>query len=354
MKRHIYAVVLLLSTVSLDGGRSIHRPSSAIPEITTQWVGGHEQFRLQHAQLEASAIFDQYDEAYVHDHLLPKDRIGKKLYKLIEHVVSILQNTQHKQHDFEHFTILKQRDYNPKTHAGLIVLRFKKYPFVVKLFMETPSSFVQPFSKGFEPICFFLMGGGINRFLSGFSRVKNREIIAEKVSEHPVWSEKIIIPRKWFWLPKKVRYLQVSSKHMGPQDRTIRLPSVYAIVADAIDASYTLELGNPDHRKLGIDIARFLNPRIDPHINNFMILAPLGSKKAETYHEIMDNPDIKIAIIDTEHFPTMTGLREPLEFDSYFSWYSQITGKCLKDTFLRTKNQREDLQGAAKKSILLC
>lgn len=52
----------------------------------------------------------------------------------------------------------------------------------------------------------------------------------------------------------------------------------------------------------------------------------------------------KMVIIDTEHFPTMIGLKEPLEFEVYSEWYVKLSIKCLKDNFLRDKHTRRTLQ----------
>jgi hypothetical protein len=344
--------VLLGSSMLPLYGRSIYRPSQdKLPEISTRWLDEKTEYRLRHIQLEESALFHQFDAPYFESNILPDNPVafrnqptkkvsGARLKEYIEELVKELQSITYKKKEFAHFTVLKQRDYNPVTRAGLIVLRFKKYPFIVKLFMETPESFVHPFTKGFEPICFFMMGGGINRYLAGFSRVKNGKTIQAHIDADPYWRGKINTPRKWYWRPKETRWFELTGKRINEKGEELRtvLPSIYAVICDAIDPDYTFKLRNEDNRKLAIQLSHFFGARVDPHINNFMIEKYTG----------------KIVLIDTEHFPTMVGLREPLEYDNYLEWYAKLIGKCLDDTLCRSKKHRRRVQKQGKKTILAC
>jgi len=335
------------------GERSVWRPlDQCMPEITTEWIDSAKErvYHLRHAWFEESALFKQYEEAYFEEHLFPDGPVavrnhpdckvmGAELKSLIEDLVVTLQSIKRRKQEFEHFIVLKQRDYNPKTHSGLIVLKFKKYPFVVKLFMETPKSFVKPFSKGFEPSIFFMMGGGINRYLSGFSRVKNAEAIRLNIDLSPEWAGKIDIPRKWFWRPRQARFFRLTGKNIGESsERVAVLPSVYALICDAIEADRSLRLLNKANRRLAMRLSRFLGVRVDPHIDNFMIETGTGL----------------IVLVDTEHFPTMVGLREPLEFNNYGQWYTRLSCKCFQDMFCRSKKERKAIQNTATPGILLC
>ena len=67
---------------------------------------------------------------------------------------------------------------------------------------------------------------------------------------------------------------------------------------------------------------------MDAHVDNLLLEKETG----------------KIVVIDTEHFPTMVGLKEPITFDTYSSWYLQLSGKCFKDNFLRDKQLRREMQ----------
>ena len=106
---------------------------------------------------------------------------------------------------YTNFRILKGRDYNRRLKSGSLILASNDYDIVVKLFLETPHGLMHPFSKGFEPACMFLMNGGISRHLAGFTRIKNRHLISNLLEDCPEWNKRIIIPRKWYWLPKKSR-----------------------------------------------------------------------------------------------------------------------------------------------------
>lgn len=345
--RIIACVVMLCHALMF--GRSIYRKPQPIPTITTRWVGDTMKYTLSHPQLEQSPLFEQYDPHYFKEHTLPDGRItyrnnpqqtvrGAELKQLFEGVVKELQATDHKQESFTDFTVIKQRDYNPETHAGLIILKCKKYPFIIKLFMETPESFVQPFSKGIEPIWFFMMGGGVNRYLAGFSRVKNRITIQQHIDQDEEWKDILSTPRKWFWAPRSVRDFEVAGEHIGNKAQTITLPSVYGIVCDAIEADHILSITSGENRSLGIQVSHFFGARVDPNIQNFMV----------------EKGTNRLVLVDTEHFPTMVGLREPLEYNTYADWYYQLIKKCLKDCLFRSKKERRAFQQATTKQPLTC
>jgi hypothetical protein len=328
--------VMFLSTCQAD--RSIFRPLDLKkPEIITCWVGSDKTYKLKSYYLEDQALFNKFNYTYFMRHQLPRKTIcyrnsknkkitGQKLHKLAQELVQELY--QHKK-KFKHFTVIKSQDFNFRTVSGLIVLKYTKHPFIIKLFIETPESFVQPFFKGWQPACFFVMGGGINRYLSGFTRIKNLEIIRKKIKTDLQWSQKLATPRKWFWMPDNCRWFEIRGNNIGMNKKQkIVVPSVYAIIADAITVDKRYDLFNRAHRAFAIKLCHFLGTRIDPHINNFIKEKGTG----------------KTVIIDTEHFPTMVGLRKPLYFTTYSSWYAQLTGKFLCDTLCRTKRYRTQLQ----------
>ncbi len=321
--------------------RSIHRPyDPLIPEITTRWIDETKTYRLRDTRLQEYALFKTFDKEHFYSHLLPQDRItfrnhpersvnSAELNNLIEEFVNELRVLKIKKTHHKHFVVLKQRDFNPITCSGIIILKFKRYPFVVKLFLETPQTFVDPFSKGFEPIVFFIMGGGANRYSSGLLRIKNLEIIRQRLKSDPYWSERIDTPRKWFWLSKNTRWFELKGKNIGAHEQqSCELPSIYGIIADEIDSGKVFTLFNKEQRDFALQLSRFLGISIDPHIDNFM------------YEELTG----KIVLVDTEHFGTMVGLRKPFVFDSYFEWYLGLARKFTHDKFLRNKKVRRALQ----------
>jgi len=369
---YIFLAVISISLTATP--RSIHhRSSHNIPCIITEWddadvshnQSSPKQFRLYHNNLEIGPIFHQYDRAYFLQHLLPQGIIpprksilpqpyttteeaalpsknqeitGKELSDLLESLIREIYSINYRRSEYKDFIVIKQRDFNPKTHAGLIILKFKNYPFVVKLFMETPATFVSPFSKGFEPMAFFIMGSGINRYLSGFSRVRNAEAIRANICQSATWNDRVALPRKWFWEPINQKWFTVTSERLGTYGHSVRLPSMYAIICDAIDIETPLQILNPEHRKIGMELSRFLGARVDPHIDNFVIEKETGL----------------IIIVDTECFSIMVGLREPLACSNYVNWYYGLCSKCWKDGFCRSKKERHTFQQQNCTTIICC
>jgi hypothetical protein len=131
--------------------RSVHRPGNAkLPQITTYWSDDPStRYTLKNSHLEPT-IFTIFDENYFLRHQLPeiipgrhdaqKSFMSARLIEDLERAVAQLTGTHKKIKKIDNFIILKQRDYNYLKHTGLIILRHKEYPFVVKLFMESPSN----------------------------------------------------------------------------------------------------------------------------------------------------------------------------------------------------------------------
>ncbi len=331
--------LILLGALPLEAAnRSILRPSVHVPEITTYWQ--HEpdkKFTLKDSHLEYGPIFRPYDKEFFDTHLLPHHAIsfrrdttqsvpGEILSQLIEGLLKEL--AQHRKR-FTDFEVLKDTDYSYVNECGALVLKFKKYPFVVKLFSETPKNFVSPFSKGMEPGFFFIMGGGIMRHLTGFTRIKNLEEIQKLVQHDAYWSKVVDFPRKWYWLPQEPRWLVVEGKNMGNCDRGYKttIPGLYAIIADCIKAQDRPWFDFVNSKRC-LRLSQFAQYRIDPHLQNFMIEEDTG----------------KMVVIDTENFRALVGLKERFVVDSYFDWYKKLATKCMKDRFFRTKRDRKNAQ----------
>lgn len=326
---------------TLEGYRSIHRPlDKDIPTLIVRWPHINTEYTLRDWHLEYSALFEKFDEDFFFSHQLPLDEIplrrnpevtvsGVLLDRLINNLVNEIHAHTSRPDQLSDFIILKDSDFNYKTHSGLIVARFKEYPFVVKLFIETPATFVQPFSKGFEPSCIFIMGGGINRYLSGFTRIKNLEVIKLHIMEDPYWAERIELPRKWYWQPLNNKWFEIMGINIGNHSlHKAVLPSIYGLICDFIDTDQELRLINKRNRRLAMQLSQFLGNRIDPHIYNFMI----------------EKDTQMIVIVDTEHFPSMVGLRSTMYFSSYCSWYCQLMAKFICDSLFRSKSKRRALQ----------
>ncbi len=328
---------LIIGSV-LQAQRSVLRPQDPlIPEIITRWTDETKTYHLRDYHLEEQALFTKFNKDYFFKHLLPKGPIyyrydknkkvsGKRLHMLAEHLVKEITD---KKTTFTHFKVLKNEDFNGRTVSGTAIFKYKKYPFVLKLFIKTPETFVKPFSEGWVPSCFFIMGGGINRYLSGFTRIRNLELIKQKIDRSPYWSTRVDTPRKWFWTPTDGRWFELTGKNIGTKPlQTVILPSVYGIIADAIESEKTLSIFNKQERELALQLAHYLDNSIDAHADNFMV----------------EKKTLMVVLIDTEHFPTMVGLKKPLIYDSYSSWYCQLAWKCLTDKLTHHRKYRRELQ----------
>ncbi|MCA9769899.1 hypothetical protein KC460_00855 [Candidatus Dependentiae bacterium] len=338
---------LLCTGYSLKS-RSIHRPiDPLIPRITTRWVGNKEKFSFQDSHLEEYALFKLFDKRFLFFHQLPKTQI---LYRhhidkcvtsdlLEKEIQQLIKEVHGGKREFTHFTVLQEKNFNRHLASGLLIVKFKKYPFVVKLFIETPSSFVKPFDKGWEPRFIFFMSGGVNRHLTGFTRIKNLELINKKIRSSKKWSKFVDTPRKWFWVPPKSKWIELAGYNIGGKEKQkIRFPGTYCIIADAIKPERIFSVFNPKERKIALELYNYLDILVDAHINNFMI--EKGTKK--------------LVIVDTEHFPTVVGFRKrPPKCKNYTSWYLQLSSKCGKETFFRTKKERRAAQTVPNEMQLL-
>lgn len=340
----LYALVHTHSSIARSPFRT-HDPQTQRLEI--QWHHDHpcQKLVLTNPYLEEYPIFDIFDETYFNQHLLPQDALsfryaprtfisGIHLSSLIEELV---QEILEKRREYTHFTILQNKDFSRRGACGLIVLKFNDYPFVVKLFIETPESFSVPTSKGIEQTFFFYMGGGANRHLTGFTRLRNLELIREKISQHPTWSTLVDTPRKWFWLPKNSRWLAITGHGFGSGEvKTITIPGIYAIIADEIKPARKLSLMKKHDCSVALKLYNFLESSVDPHIKNYMIEEGSG----------------KLVIIDTEYFPALVGFDEVQPFDSYFCWCLHLIKKCSKNMFWLSKPERRQRKTAQRVMVL--
>lgn len=334
MKKKIVVAVILLFWAFDSQNRTIYRPVDPfMPEITVRWEGDTSGHTLKKYHLEYP-LFELFDLQDFKAHMLPTDpivsRYNEKLLiepQILQDLIqNLLQEIKDGKRSFTHFTVLQSKDYNFKKARGLLIVKFKDYPFVVKLFVETPDSFVSPFDKGMEPIFFFFMGGGVNRHLTGFTRIKNREIIKHRIAQSP-WADQVDMPRKWHWIPPNARWIEIEGKNIGKyKHQVVKFPGTYCIVADAIEAERNLSLLNENDKRLALEICNYLNLWIDPHMKNFMF----------------DKHNGKFVIVDTEHFPSAVGLHHKVKFDSYSTWYLHLAGKCWQDAFMQTKSQRRN------------
>jgi hypothetical protein len=332
---------------SLLYGRSPFRtPEPDLPILYTNWSNEAKKYQLTSSYLQEGPLFHLYDHEHFKQHFLPTNSIpfrynpeqsvnGALLSSLIEELLAEIKNK--KQKKFVHFKVIKKRDFNFKKQTGFLVLKFRNYPFVLKLFITTPEQFLKPFDYGFESCCFFMMGGGVNRYLSGFTRIKNLERLKEHIKQNQLWAQKLDFPRKWFWAPRENKSFVITGVNIGALQtiNQMELPSIYALICDEVSIGHTFSLASKQDRDTALELSNFLQQQIDPHINNFVI----------------DKVNKKIVLIDTEHFPTMVGLERPTTCTNYLTWYLDLSWKMFQDSFCRTKRTRREFQTRAKNSM---
>lgn len=330
----ILYIVWLIACLPL-GARSKHRTGyDNLPQITVSWSDSAKaSFTLRDSHLEQYPLFELFDEPYFKAHLLPLTPISDRYDAqktidgalLNEHIECLLKEIKARKRKYTHFKVLTGKNFNRRKGVGMVILKYNHGSIIIKLSTETPRSFNSPFGKGLDNIWFFPMGGGINRHLAGLTRVKNRENVKQKLMAEPQWSSRIDVPRKWYWLPSQPRYLHLVGTNIGNKaTQTIDIPATYAIVTDAIAVERELELNNEEDTALALNVCNFLEHAIDAHINNFVVEKNTG----------------KIVIIDTEHFPSVIGIKEKVHVDSYVDWYGYLIRKCSNDWLFRTKKER--------------
>lgn len=323
-----------------------------MPQVTAQWSDGTSSTVTTNRYLQYYPIFAFNTQDFIPD-LLPEKLIpykkketevvnGATLSALIENVlqeISTRKERVKKDRYLTNFTILQDKNFNYKQLCGLIVLAFKEYPFVVKLFLEKPETLFDFHATGVEPTFFFYMGGGSNRHMSGFTRIQNRKRIESKIETLDRWKEHVVLPRKWFWMPQSRPTIVLTGKNIGGLDHAYtEIPGTYAIIADKVDFSQqTNLLTNDKKRKMFMQLCNDLELNIDPHAKNFALFEDRIRKK------------FTIVLVDTEHFPTMVGPLNRTYFRNHNEWYVYLCGKCFHDMFLQTKR---DLQEQGRRSVL--
>ncbi len=338
--QHIALMVIAITYAFQSQTRSaLRKPDKDKPSIRASWSNNTEQQYISYSwHLKKYPIFEITAEASM-QHQLPNDMIEdittpdtniqtKELKRQLESLVHEIQSGKE---TYTHFHVLHKRDFNMKKMCGLIVCKFKEYPFVVKLSLETPETFINPHCKGMVPMFFHFMSGGSNRHLTGLTRIPNLHRVHSYLEKKPDWVERVKTPRKWFWIPKTVPYITLIGENIGPECATYsnKLPAIYAIIADEINTKQQCDdLSFREKCSMIMELCNTLNCIIDPHENNFVFeRTPQGK--------------VIISIIDTEHFPTMVGLPDTLNtFNNHFQWYLSLACKCFNDMFVSTKKKR--------------
>lgn len=338
MKKNIVILCLLLlcnATHTWLGGYSPRRKKNpSVPTMVTTWHDNtKKKYTLSDSHLELYPIFAGHHTC-IEKYRLPRGPIayepeqqvnGDTLDMLVHELVREVFAQKKK---FSHFTLLQSKNFNYQYPCGLLVLKFNDYPFVLKLFIETPETMANPYCKGIEPIFFFFMAGGANRHFAGLTRIANKNNLEQRIAQHDRWQTMIKFPRKWYWTPHKQRYIHITGHNIGGHKKIhTRIPSVYAIVADEIITTEQEPMPKHAKKRLVMEFCNDMHLLVDPHYTNYIFKRDPVTQKLYIY------------IIDTEHFPTMVGIKNQKEFFSHTRWYTYLVGKCFHDMYSRTKNR---------------
>lgn len=288
--------------------------------------------KLQNKYLRLKTLKKPFENSHLKKHLLPsgyikyrKENLAVQSDLLKEQNEHVLQEILQGEKTFTHFTTLADNDFNYSTLSGFIVLKYKNFPFVLKLFIEHPHTFIDPLNKGFKASCLFVLNGN-TRHLSGFTRIHNLETARKALAKDPEYRYYLDFPRKWYWIPQIQPYLTINwHDPYHNHHETIKIPAIYGIVCDFIEADKKIQQQELHTlRQISIDVGNYLHNIIDSHVENF----------------VPEKNSNKIVIIDTEHFPTMVGLEKEMSANGYVQWHIELTGKWLKTAFLRSKQKR--------------
>ena len=280
------------------------------------------------AILRAKPLFSSFDYEHIKHNLLPAESISYrnrpenhvKTQTLTKEIENVLEQLRMGKRTFAQFTILKDREFNYKEFSGVIILKFNNYPFVLKMFIENPYSFLHPEQKGFRHGCMAKMAGGLNRYLAGLKRIQNLENAREIIKNMEDLPIELDFPRKWFWLPNNVRWFDLNGTHFKKSEKTfhVRLPEIYAIVADEIICNKKVSAIKKMYGKRIFKLCQKVKFNIDPNMKNFRL----------------EDGTEKLVLIDTEHFPSVLGFKEEIKADNYFALHIKMGIKAIYDCWL--------------------
>ncbi len=354
MKQYIKIILSTFLVILLNGcatksrnSRSTLRPlDEKTPTIYVHWTDNNKKtYKRKNSHYQRYPLFETFNQKIFDDNLIPKEGLTyrhdktKRLSKeeIDKNITVLLKEIKQKKKEFKYFTVLQRSNFSRKKKCGLMVLRFKDHPFVLKLLMERPKTFVNPYCKGFEPITFFFMAGGTSRHITGLTRIPNLHYVKQQINAMPKWRNVVHLPRKWYWQPKNNRWITVTGKNIRGGDAKTSIPAIFGVIADAIDMQEYHNLSNIKRNRIVMDFCHDIKFYIDPHHDNFV----MAHADEGVAHEMW--------IIDTEHFPSIVGIKKDVTFRNHVNWYAYLAKKCFSNTFLRTKKQRKALHSQPNK-----
>ncbi|MBN1549658.1 hypothetical protein JW872_03280 [Candidatus Babeliales bacterium] len=321
---------IMLCPIKTESVKGKRYRQNTTPTVTTYWLHDNEKtFSRYESFYKPESIFEVFDRNFFEDTMVPQAPItfrndptqsvnGKVLMEQAEEAVKELKQGKKK---LTHFKLLKNKNYDMSDNTGLIVLKYNDYPFILKLFMETPESFITPQDKGLQHQGMYLISGGMNRYLSGLYRIKNMALIKEEMSKNEIWNDFVDFPRKWHWLPEDVDWFEVRGDNFTSEEPLYtQLPSAYGIIVDQIISDVRLGHIKKYYGRSIFKYCKDFNFRPDPNLKNF----------------IVEKDTNKLVCIDTEYFAPLLGM-DPNKMDNlegYWDLHVYAASRFFKEAFL--------------------
>jgi hypothetical protein len=169
------------------------------------------------------------------------------------------------------YTILKKADWSTKA-AGNLIMKVQDSSFVFKIFSAGSECILGPVSKSIAEYSMWVVNR-VNRFMLGFSRLSNRERLdtwLKKSKYAEKFRDKIIVPRKWLWVPEGVAKTSIAWKGKRGKKYALEVPNKYVIVCDACEKKRAL---NKDEMRLIYELVDAVpsNVTIDLNKSNFFV-----------------------------------------------------------------------------------
>ncbi len=322
-------ILFLLVFQHFGYARNVYRKKEAnIPVLQVKYANqSNSEVEILHSNfLRKFPIFHTFKYSQFFQNLLPSHiHVNSKTItqdEINQQIEGLLVELYKGKKQFTNFIKLKV-DFNYFKNSGFLILKFKELPLVLKLFIETPYGLTHPYEKGFQERGMFTMGGS-NRYFLGFTRIPNKDNVRKMLNQSEKWKD-VTMPKKWTWLPKDLKWLQIDGCNIGGKDhQQIKTPATYAIICEEKVADGTkIKNSTTKYLQLCTDLKYFIDPR---SINCII-------------------KDEKFIMLDIEHFPTLIGAKRKINpSHTYSSWYVKIGGIYLKAGFLSSKRERKRVQ----------
>lgn len=368
-------VVLVSSIQFLSATRSFLRSQDPLQELHIRYLKPNSPVHIiSNPHLRARPLFGFFNEDYFYKNLVGhgpvtyRDGIGSVSGDILNaQLEELMKELDEGKKEYKHFIVLKGKEYYNDQKRGFLVVKFKDYPFVAKIFIETPEYAFVPRERALQAYAMYIMNGGLGRFEVGFYRIKTRNELYQKLIKDPLWAVLLDVPEKRYWISRKAPWMIIKGYNFGTKEPlSLTFPSSYAVIADLVAIDSKMSLASRADTQLCLEICRSLDFCIDPNISNFVLekcrpddcanqakrlvqfdkyakerLTNAAARKARRIIE----ENKRLVIIDTENFHDLVGIQD-IDFNvhNYMAWYIKLAIKFINDKFLTLKSQRRILR----------